>query len=102
MLDSCAADKFNAGDLADAVNLPVSSPGVGTRAGWALSPDEPIVIVAADENAAHATTRALQAMGPWQLAGYDVDDRAAWECQSAPDRRGSLVGSGPVGRRPAP
>lgn len=74
VLDSRAADNFDAGDLAGAVNLPVSSPGVGTRAGRALSPDEPIVIVAADENAAHATTRALQAVGPWQLAGYGVDD----------------------------
>jgi glyoxylase-like metal-dependent hydrolase (beta-lactamase superfamily II)/rhodanese-related sulfurtransferase len=78
VLDSRAPDKFDAGHLAGAVNLPVSSPGVGTRAGWALSPDEPIVIVAADEDAAHATTRALQAVGLWQLAGYDVADRAAW------------------------
>jgi hydroxyacylglutathione hydrolase len=84
VLDSRAPDKFDAGHLAGAVNLPVSSPGVGTRAGWALSPDEPIVIVAADEDAAHATTSALQAVGLWRLAGYDVADRAAWERRRLP------------------
>jgi hydroxyacylglutathione hydrolase len=84
VLDSRAPDQFDAGHIAGAVNLPVSSPGVGTRAGWALSPDDPILIVAADEEAARATIRALQAVGLWRLVGYDVADRAAWERQRLP------------------
>jgi hydroxyacylglutathione hydrolase len=84
VLDSRAPEEFDAGHIAGAVNLPVSTPGVGTRAGWALSPEEAIVIVAADEDAAHATTSALQAVGLWQIAGYDVADRATWEHNRLP------------------
>ena len=84
VLDSRAPEQFDAGHLAGAVNLPLSSPGVGTRAGWALSPEEPIVIVAANEDAAHATTSALQAVGLCQIAGYDLADRAMWERRRLP------------------
>jgi glyoxylase-like metal-dependent hydrolase (beta-lactamase superfamily II)/rhodanese-related sulfurtransferase len=84
VLDSRPPEQFDSGHLAGAVNLPISSPGVGTRAGWALSPEDPIVIVAADEDAAHATTTALHAVGLWQIVGYDLADRAKWERQQLP------------------
>lgn len=79
VLDSRLPDQFDAGHLAGAINLPVSSPGVGTRAGWALEPNERIVVVAQDRAAAREMTRALQAVGFWALAGYAIADRDAWE-----------------------
>ena len=46
VLDSRDPAEFDAGHLAGSINLPVSSAGVGTRAGWALDPAAPVVIVA--------------------------------------------------------
>jgi rhodanese-related sulfurtransferase len=79
VLDSRLPDRFDTGHLAGAINLPVASPGVGTRAGWALDPAQPIVIVADDDDGAVQMARALQAVGFWSLAGYGVADRAAWQ-----------------------
>ncbi|MGH2866976.1 MAG: MBL fold metallo-hydrolase, partial [Solirubrobacteraceae bacterium] len=79
VLDGRAPDDFDAGHLADALNLPVASPGVGTRAGWALVPDERIAIVGADERGARRMISALQAVGFRELAGYAVADLSAWE-----------------------
>jgi len=79
VLDCRDPAQFDTGHLAGAVNLPISSPGVGTRAGWAFEPDEPIVIVAQDLASADAMSSALHAVGFWQLAGYCVADRTAWE-----------------------
>jgi hydroxyacylglutathione hydrolase len=84
VLDSRLPADFDSGHLAGAINLPVSSPGVGTRAGWALDPDEPIVIVAQDPASAQAMSSALQAVGFWQLSGYCVADRSAWERDRLP------------------
>jgi hydroxyacylglutathione hydrolase len=39
VLDARRPRAFDAGHLAGAVNLPVFSAGVGTRAGWSLAPD---------------------------------------------------------------
>jgi hydroxyacylglutathione hydrolase len=79
VLDSRGPEQFDAGHLAGSINLPVSSPGVGTRAGWALQPDEPIVIVAQDLAGAEEMSSALQAVGFWQQAGYCVADRSGWD-----------------------
>ena len=79
VLDGRAPDAFDAGHLAGAVNLPVASPGVGTRAGWALVPDEQIVIVGAEERGARRMISALQAVGFRRLAGYALADVVAWQ-----------------------
>ena len=79
VLDSRGPEQFDAGHLAGAINLPVSSPGVGTRAGWALQPEDPIVIVAEDLAGAEKMSSALQAVGFWHQAGYCIADRSAWE-----------------------
>ena len=79
VLDARRPPAFDAGHLAGAVNLPVSSAGVGTRAGWSLAPEEPIVIAADDSPVAHAMASALQAVALWQLAGYTVGDELAWK-----------------------
>jgi hydroxyacylglutathione hydrolase len=74
VLDTRLPPEFDAGHLAGAVNLPVSSPGVGTRAGWALEPQEPVVIAAPDPDAALQMASALHAVGLWQIAGYTLAD----------------------------
>jgi hydroxyacylglutathione hydrolase len=84
VLDSRGPEQFDAGHLAGAINLPVSSPGVGTRAGWALQPEDPIVIVAEDRAGADEMSSALQAVGFWQQAGYCIADRSAWERDRLP------------------
>ncbi len=78
VLDSRSPADFDAGHLAGAVNLPVASPGVGTRAGWALAPDGPLIVVARDEQDARRTASALQAVGFWDLAGAVIADPRAW------------------------
>jgi rhodanese-related sulfurtransferase len=79
VLDSRPPGAFDAGHLPGAVNLPVSSAGFGTRAGWALDPEQPLVIVAADPAALRATAGRLHAVGFWSLSGGCVADPDAWE-----------------------
>jgi rhodanese-related sulfurtransferase len=84
VIDSRIPARFDAGHLAGSINLPVSSAGVGTRAGWALDPATSIVIVAEDPASAHATANALQAVGLWELRGYCIADDPAWEQAELP------------------
>jgi rhodanese-related sulfurtransferase len=84
VLDSRMPESFDAAHLAGAINLPVSSPGVGTRAGWALDPTGPLVIIARSVADAHRMASALQAVGLWSLAGYGLADRDAWEAVGLP------------------
>jgi hydroxyacylglutathione hydrolase len=79
VLDSRQPEEFDAGHLSGAVNLPLSAPGVGTRAGWALDSSARVIIVAKHPDAAREMASALQAVGLWQLAGYSMADRSAWE-----------------------
>ena len=79
VVDSRSPADFDAGHLPGSVNLPVTSAGFGTRAGWALDPDQPLVIIAADSAAIDATTSRLQAVGFWTLSGASVADPIAWE-----------------------
>ena len=57
----------------------VTSAGFGTRAGWALDPETPLLIVAADDAAVRATASRLQAVGFWSLAGACSADPEAWD-----------------------
>jgi rhodanese-related sulfurtransferase len=84
VLDSRVPAAFDACHVAGSINLPVSSPGVGTRAGWALDPQEPVVVVAADEAEAHRMTSALQAVGFWLLKGISIADPVQWRENSVP------------------
>jgi glyoxylase-like metal-dependent hydrolase (beta-lactamase superfamily II)/rhodanese-related sulfurtransferase len=78
VLDSRPPHDFDAGHLTGAINLPLASAGLGTRAGWALDPEQPLVIVAGDGRAAAQTASTLQAVGFWNLAGVAVADTDAW------------------------
>jgi hydroxyacylglutathione hydrolase len=84
VLDSRAPDAFDAGHLAGAINLPVASAGLGTRAGWALDPAAPLVVVAADEASAGATVTALQAVGFWTIRGVALADPEGWRAAGLP------------------
>lgn len=79
ILDSRRPEEFDSGHLRGAINLPISSPGVGTRAGWVLDPDQPVLIVASDDHGANAMASALQAVGFGALAGYTIADLGAWK-----------------------
>jgi hydroxyacylglutathione hydrolase len=78
VLDARTPQEFDAGHVLGALNLPVTSPGVGTRAGWSVTSEEPILIAAADRDSAHAMASALQAVGLSRLFGYVAGDGTAW------------------------
>jgi glyoxylase-like metal-dependent hydrolase (beta-lactamase superfamily II)/rhodanese-related sulfurtransferase len=87
VLDSRVPSEFDAGHVAGAINLPVSSAGVGTRAGWALDPEVPVVIVARDTAEAREMASALQAVGFWNLEGVSIADPEGWRRHSVPVAR---------------
>jgi glyoxylase-like metal-dependent hydrolase (beta-lactamase superfamily II)/rhodanese-related sulfurtransferase len=84
VLDSRAPSEFDRGHVAGSINLPVSSAGVGTRAGWALDPEAPVVIVAEDADDARRMASALQAVGFWHLEGVSIADAEEWLRHSVP------------------
>ena len=87
VLDSRVPAEFDTGHVAGSINLPVSSAGVGTRAGWALDPEAPVVIVARDAADAHQMASALQAVGFWNLEGVSIADPEDWRHHSVPVAR---------------
>lgn len=84
VLDARGPDSFDGGHLAGAVNLPVIAAGVGTRAGWALRPDEPILIVADGPEMAAEMANALHAVGLWETLGWTPADISAWKRDELP------------------
>jgi glyoxylase-like metal-dependent hydrolase (beta-lactamase superfamily II)/rhodanese-related sulfurtransferase len=87
VLDSRVPTAFDRGHVAGSINLPVSSAGVGTRAGWALDPEVPVVIVADDAADAGRMALALQAVGFWNLVGVSIADAEDWGRHSVPVAR---------------
>jgi hydroxyacylglutathione hydrolase len=87
VLDSRVPAEFDARHVAGSINLPVSAAGVGTRAGWALDPEAPVVIVASDAADAHQMASALQAVGFWTLEGVSIADPQEWQRHSVPVAR---------------
>jgi glyoxylase-like metal-dependent hydrolase (beta-lactamase superfamily II)/rhodanese-related sulfurtransferase len=87
VLDSRVPAEFDQGHVAGSINLPVSSAGVGTRAGWALDSEASVVIVAGDEQDARRMASALQAVGFWQLDGVSIADLEEWRRHSVPVAR---------------
>jgi len=87
VLDGRAPEAFDDGHLAGAVNLPSTTHGVGTRAGWMLSPDDPIMIAADDPQLAQSMALALQAVGLWNIVGSAIGDGRAWQRRDLPIAR---------------
>lgn len=84
VLDARAPEDFDRAHLAGSINLPVSSSGVGTRAGWTLSPDQALLLVAQDTESAARMASALQAVGLDQLAGFTLAEPQAWRTAGLP------------------
>jgi hydroxyacylglutathione hydrolase len=91
LLDARPPDAFDAGHISGAINLPVSSPGVGTRAGWVLDADQPILVVAEGEAMAARMASSLHAVGLWNTIGWSEADLAAWRSHGAPITRAGSV-----------
>jgi hydroxyacylglutathione hydrolase len=87
VLDSRVPSEFDAGHVAGSINLPVSSAGVGTRAGWALDPGAELGIVARDKVDAQRMASALQAVGFWNLQGVCIADAEEWQRHAVPVAR---------------
>jgi hydroxyacylglutathione hydrolase len=70
LLDVRSADEFVAGHASGAINIPVEGSAFGTKAGFVLSPDERVAIVAGSPAQAQAAARRLHAVGFLELEGY--------------------------------
>jgi hydroxyacylglutathione hydrolase len=84
VLDARPPDAFDAGHLAGSVNLPVIAAGVGTRAGWALTPSEQTLIVADGPEMAETMASRLHAVGLWETLGWVRADPDAWRREDLP------------------
>jgi hydroxyacylglutathione hydrolase len=84
VLDARSPEAYDEGHLAGSVSLSLSSHGVGTRAGWSVSPDEPILIAADSTELARRMAVILQAVGLWQIAGYALGPVDLWKQQGLP------------------
>lgn len=73
VLDVRSGDEFAAGHVPGAINVPLGSRNFGTRAGFVLSPDEPVAIHAHSREEAELAARRLYAVGFLELAGYLED-----------------------------
>jgi hydroxyacylglutathione hydrolase len=70
VLDVRAAEDFAAGHVAGAINVPLESSAFGTKAGFVLDPDEPVVLHAGSPAEARLAARRLHAVGILDVAGY--------------------------------
>ena len=73
VLDARREEEFARGHVPGAINVPVDGTAFGTRAGFVLDPDAPVVIHAASPEAAERAARGLRAVGFLDLLGYLVD-----------------------------
>jgi rhodanese-related sulfurtransferase len=87
VLDARTPDLFDSGHLAGAINLPVAARGTGTRAGWSVRPNEPLLIAAKDVAMARQMTSALHAVGLWEITGYLVGEADVWSEAGLPVAR---------------
>ena len=76
VLDVRPAEVFAAGHLPGALNVPVSGGSFGTKAGFVLRTDEPVVIQATSGTEAELAARRLHAVGFLGLAGYLTEAEA--------------------------
>ena len=77
VLDVRPAEAFAAGHMPGALNVPVSSQGFGTKAGFVLRPGERVVLRADSPAEAELAARRLNAVGFLELQGYLDSDGAS-------------------------
>ncbi|HVW47538.1 MAG TPA: rhodanese-like domain-containing protein [Solirubrobacterales bacterium] len=63
LVDGRAAADFEAAHLPGSVNLPLGGSGLGTRAGWVIDPEAPIVVLADGEDDCADLALRLRAVG---------------------------------------
>jgi hydroxyacylglutathione hydrolase len=85
VLDERSPDDFDTGHLAGAVNLPPGG-SRGTRAGWVLDPEEPVIAVATSVERARDLAEALHAVGIWQVLGVVAARPRDWKDAGLPVR----------------
>jgi glyoxylase-like metal-dependent hydrolase (beta-lactamase superfamily II)/rhodanese-related sulfurtransferase len=78
VLDVRTPQEFDAGHVAGAINLPAALKGLGTRAGWAVGPDEPLALVATTHADARAVASLLHAAGLWNVQGTTLAEPEGW------------------------
>ena len=78
VLDIRDPESFDAAHLPGSINVPAGGRGVGTRAGWATCPDEPVVLVSPSIEAGRAGGELLRAAGVWNVIGQSIADPPAW------------------------
>jgi hydroxyacylglutathione hydrolase len=76
VLDVRDGDAFAAGHVKGAVSVPVDSGAFGTKAGFFLPQDRPIVLHADSHPQADEAQRRLHAVGFFDIAGYLADPEA--------------------------
>ena len=62
LLDGRTASEFEVAHLPGSINLPLSGTGLGTRAGWVVEPEAPIVALANSEDECAELARRLRAV----------------------------------------
>ncbi len=91
VLDARSPDVFDHGHLAGAVNLPTGRRGVGTRAGWAIDAQEPLVVVSETLDAGMHVASVLYAAGVCSVAGVSVADPDEWAANGLDVRRAGAL-----------
>src|SRR6185312_13573342 len=77
VLDVRPLADFLAGHVCGAISVPLDGGSFGTKAGFVIDLDEPIVLHARSKDEALAAARRLWAVGILTVAGYVVDPPAA-------------------------
>jgi hydroxyacylglutathione hydrolase len=93
VLDVRPAEAFDEAHLAGAVNLPFDGPGLGTRAGWALGPEESIVLVCESLAEGCDAVALLYAAGVDNVTGVSVADVEDWRTAGLAVGRGLALTS---------
>lgn len=78
ILDVRPARVFAAGHVAGAINIPLATSGFGTKAGFVLRPDEPIILHAGSGAEAALAAERLRAVGLLEIRGL-LDEPATPE-----------------------
>jgi glyoxylase-like metal-dependent hydrolase (beta-lactamase superfamily II)/rhodanese-related sulfurtransferase len=91
VVDVRSADQFDAAHLAGAVNLPLHSGSIGTRAGWLIGVDRPIATLGESEEDARRTHWMLAAVGLFGARGIVTSEPQAWRTAGLPVRVGEQI-----------
>lgn len=78
LLDTRPADDYGTGHLAGSLNVGLQLPVFSTWVGTVVSPEQPLVLIVSDPEAAEHAWLELARIGYEQIQGYLVADLLAW------------------------